>query len=100
MTDAVVIAYATYPDAEEARRAARLVVEERLAACVHIRPHESVYRWRGEVEEAAEALVSSALPLAPLTNPQPWNKNRARAISLLRPLTLLETPNLLSICVG
>lgn len=54
MTDAVVIAYATYPDAEEARRAARLVVEERLAACAHIRPHEAVYRWQGKVEEAAE----------------------------------------------
>ena len=53
-TSEAVVAYVTYPDAEEARRAARLVVEERLAACVHIRPHESVYRWRGKVEEAAE----------------------------------------------
>ena len=49
-----VVAYVTYPDAEEARRAARSVVEARLAACVHIRPHESVYRWQGQVEEAAE----------------------------------------------
>lgn len=54
MNEAVVVAYVTYPDAEEARRAARLVVEERLAACAHVRPHEAVYRWRGKVEEAAE----------------------------------------------
>lgn len=54
MTEAVVIAYAAFPNAEEARAAARAVVEERLAACVHLRPHEAVYRWHGKLEEATE----------------------------------------------
>jgi periplasmic divalent cation tolerance protein len=46
------------PDAETARRLARLLVESRLAACVQIiEPIRSVYRWRGAIEEQAEALL-------------------------------------------
>ena len=33
---------------------ARAMVEERLAACAHVIPVTSVYRWRGNVEEQAE----------------------------------------------
>jgi periplasmic divalent cation tolerance protein len=43
---------------EEARRIARTLVEERLAACTSIVPAvESIYRWRGETESATEALL-------------------------------------------
>lgn len=46
------------PDAETARQIVRTLVEERIAACGTILPAvTSVYRWRGEVEDAAEALV-------------------------------------------
>jgi periplasmic divalent cation tolerance protein len=43
----------------EARKIARLVVEERLAACANVAgaPVESVYRWKGKVESAKEFLV-------------------------------------------
>ncbi len=45
----------TVPDLDTARRLARLVVGERLAACVHILPAGvSVYRWEGAIEEATE----------------------------------------------
>ncbi len=48
----------TFPDAETARRIARTLVEERLAACGNLIPGiESIYRWQGEVETAREALV-------------------------------------------
>ncbi len=48
----------TCGSAEEARRIAHELVERRLAACVNIVPQiESVYRWKGEVETAAEWLL-------------------------------------------
>lgn len=51
----IVSVYATFADAAEAERVARAVVAERLAACANILgPCRSIYRWRGEVEEAAE----------------------------------------------
>ncbi len=43
---------------EEARSIAQTLVERQLAACVNIVPQvESVYRWHGEVETAAEWLL-------------------------------------------
>lgn len=43
---------------EEARRIATELVEMRLAACVNIVPQiESVYRWKGELENTPEWLL-------------------------------------------
>ena len=51
----IVSVYATFASDEEARRIARAVIEERLAACANIlAPCHSVYRWQGKVEEAGE----------------------------------------------
>jgi periplasmic divalent cation tolerance protein len=50
----LLVVYVTCADLAEARRIGRALVEERLAACVNLRPHESIYRWQGAVEEAAE----------------------------------------------
>jgi periplasmic divalent cation tolerance protein len=51
----IVSVYAIFADAEEAERIARLVVEERLAACAHVLgPCRSIYRWQGAIEEAQE----------------------------------------------
>jgi len=50
------MAYVTTADADEARRIAKVLVEERLAACVNIIERiESVYRWEGEVHFSGEA---------------------------------------------
>ncbi len=52
------IALMTAPNMEDARSIARTLVEERLAACCNIIDRvESIYRWDGAVEEAAEVLV-------------------------------------------
>jgi len=51
----IVTVYATFPSEEEARRIARILVEERLAACANILGGcHSIYRWQGRIEEADE----------------------------------------------
>jgi len=43
---------------EEAEKIAQALVERRLAACVNlVGPIQSVYRWQGKVESAAEHLL-------------------------------------------
>ncbi|MGH9580345.1 MAG: divalent-cation tolerance protein CutA [Terriglobales bacterium] len=57
MTDKRIV-MTTAGSKEEAQRIARGVVERRAAACVNIvGPMESVYRWQGAVETAAEFLL-------------------------------------------
>ncbi|HYW03255.1 MAG TPA: divalent-cation tolerance protein CutA [Gammaproteobacteria bacterium] len=53
-TDARVV-LCNCPDRGVARRLARAVVQQRLAACVNVVPGvESFYRWEGEVQQATE----------------------------------------------
>lgn len=48
----------TAADADEAKRLARVLVEERLVACATLIPSvRSIYRWQGEVEESTEILL-------------------------------------------
>lgn len=48
----------TCPSGSVARRLATSMVKQRLAACVNIVPRlQSVFRWRGKVEQATEALL-------------------------------------------
>ena len=50
--------YITVPDAEAAKRIARVLVEERLAACVNILGAiTSVYRWEGAIHEEGEVAM-------------------------------------------
>lgn len=51
---AVVTTVATQDDA---RRLARALVEQRLAACAQISAIESVYRWQGAVQQEPEQRV-------------------------------------------
>ena len=53
-----VLVYTNYPSIVEAERAGRSIVEQRLAACVNILPGvQSIYRWQGGIESAAEVLL-------------------------------------------
>jgi periplasmic divalent cation tolerance protein len=54
-TPASLLVLTSLPDEASARTLAAVLVEQRLAACVNIlAPCASVYRWRGELETAAE----------------------------------------------
>ena len=53
----------TCPDADTAQRLARILVEERLAACVSLLPGGvSTYRWQGRVEQATEVQLLAKTP--------------------------------------
>jgi periplasmic divalent cation tolerance protein len=56
--DRVVFVYPTYPSIVEAEEAGRVLVEQRLAACVNILPGMiSHYRWQGAIERAEETVM-------------------------------------------
>lgn len=51
----ILIVFTHLPDAAGAQALARLLVEQRLAACVNIlAPCQSVYRWQDKIESAIE----------------------------------------------
>lgn len=53
-----VIVFVTCPTRQSAGKLAKLLVSERLAACVNILPRvQSVYRWKRNVERASELLL-------------------------------------------
>ncbi|MBU3664369.1 MAG: divalent-cation tolerance protein CutA [Chthoniobacterales bacterium] len=54
----VLLVLSTFPDADTAASVAKTLVEENLAACGTLVPGaRSIYRWEGEIEDAAEVLV-------------------------------------------
>lgn len=56
--DKVIVILTNLPDREAALRLARELIAQRLAACVNVLAEcSSVYRWKGEVENAAEVPV-------------------------------------------
>ncbi|MCP3984920.1 MAG: divalent-cation tolerance protein CutA [bacterium] len=56
--DDVRLVLVTAPDGEVAAGLGRVLVEERLAACVNVVPGlRSIYRWEGEIQDDAEVLL-------------------------------------------
>ncbi len=51
------IVYITAGSMDEAKSIGRVLVEERLAACVNIFPISSIYRWKDNIEEAGEFVM-------------------------------------------
>jgi len=53
-----IVVFVTVGNREEASQLARVLVEERLAACVNLLPGmASTYWWRGQIEQADEILL-------------------------------------------
>lgn len=52
------LVYCTVRDKEEARTIAWALLEERYVACVNlVNPIESIYWWKGQLEESSECLL-------------------------------------------
>jgi len=50
--------YVTTKDTDEARKIARELIDRRLIACANIFPQmESIYRWKGQIENSSEAVL-------------------------------------------
>lgn len=53
-----VVVYSTIDTMKNAKKIAHALVGEKLVACVNIIPKvESVYRWKGNIEEAQEIIL-------------------------------------------
>ncbi len=87
-TSPVTLVLTTLPDQESARQLARLLVEERLAACVNVlAPCHSVYHWEGALQENGE------VPLIIKTTPDRY----AALETFLRQHHPYETPEVLAL---
>jgi periplasmic divalent cation tolerance protein len=54
----VAVIYTTIDEMKAARRIAQTLTEERLVACVNIIPNvESIYRWKGKIENSNEIVL-------------------------------------------
>jgi periplasmic divalent cation tolerance protein len=82
----VSIIYSTTSSEKEAQKIAQVLVEEKLVACVHILPKiTSVYRWKGNIEEADETAL-----LVKTTE-----KNVEKTIQKIKDLHSYEVPEIL-----
>lgn len=53
-----IVIFCTVPDRESGERISRVLVEERLAACVNLVPGlSSIYRWQGHIQQDTECLL-------------------------------------------
>jgi Uncharacterized protein involved in tolerance to divalent cations len=58
MSETILLALSTFPDAETARQISDQLITERFAACANILPSvESIYRWKDKIESGNETLV-------------------------------------------
>jgi periplasmic divalent cation tolerance protein len=58
MAAKILLALSTFPDAETARRISKELVQGEFAACANVLPAvESIYRWKGNIENGTETLV-------------------------------------------
>jgi periplasmic divalent cation tolerance protein len=49
-----IIVYTTFPQKRMAKRTAKMLINEKLIACAHIFKLDSLYIWKGKLEETCE----------------------------------------------
>jgi len=82
----VAVIYSTIDKIQDARRIAHTLVEEQLVACVNIIPKiESIYRWKGKIENDEECVL-----IAKTTD-----KNVKKTIKRIKALHTYELPDII-----
>ncbi len=80
----------TFPNEQEAKHAAKILVEEKLAACAEIRVCESIYDWKGWLKEEKEfELVLKAS-----------EKNKKKIEARLKEIHSCELPQIIFLKAG
>lgn len=51
------IVITTCPNETDARRIAKVLVEDKLVACAQLIPMQSIYKWKGKISEEPEVLL-------------------------------------------
>ena len=82
----VAIIYSTIDTIQDARRIAHTLVEEQLVACINIIPKiESIYKWRGKIQNDEEVII-----IAKTTD-----KNVKKTIQRIKSLHSYEIPDII-----
>lgn len=58
MSEKYSLIYTVFPDAEQAKKVAHLLLKDKLIACANILPpHVAIYEWEGELREDSEVIM-------------------------------------------
>ncbi len=80
------VIYTTIDEIKIARRIAQTLTQEQLVACVNIIPNiESVYRWKGKVENSNETLIIA----------KTVDKNVKKTIQRIKQLHKYDVPDII-----
>jgi len=84
------LVYITTSGEDESKKVGRVLVEEKLAACVNIIASiESIYLWKGEIEDDKESLLIAKTKI----------NNMDKIIDRVKEIHSYETPAILAIPV-
>lgn len=84
----VTLIYTTINDEQDARKIASFLIQEQIVACVNIIPNiESIYRWKGRIEEEREYILIA----------KTVDENVNKTINRIKELHNYEIPDIIAI---
>jgi len=85
----MLMVFSTFGSEKDAEKAARAIVNGRLAACVSILPVKSVYFWEGKMKSSAETMLIIKCTA----------RKYPRAQKLLKGMNPYKTPEIIAVKV-